>query len=1166
MQSPPDGSHAWEALDGDDGSLFFRPEPPPPQPPPSSSSSEDVNACAAPAAVEGVRRPHSSLLRRTTRRSGAPRQSLLPALPPPEDNDSQDQQGALRQASFLGLFPLQAETETQASAEADDLEDASPALCRLRHRLATTPLVGRSRSLTLLRDVLDAAHQGDNERTSALVVVRGSPGVGKTRLIREALSSAGGVVVSASGRGDPLRPPIPYGPLVRALGSYACHRAGSTSERHNRRLTLLRALGAEVDVLIRTVPDFRDLLFPSSDDDGNDQLQEGTVTTEFEEVEAAPKSKTSVPASTTAAVRVSPDAAHRFPFVFRSLMHGICQLHPLVLWLDDAHWIDVPTLRLVATLLQGTMKDPPVAGLVVVLALDPNATDPTTNAWFDSLASDLALNSAGKDFTAAASLPIAVHRIDLGPLQETDTRDLVAHALELDALDRFSRLGAVLHEWAGGVPAAVHDAIRHLHNVECLESDPDDPGQWSWDVDRAECLLRQHTPQELLSARLLGLPESVLGILQVAACLGPDIDPDLLELVRPGRITGALRVAEAHGLVLQDSDGDGLVFEREQVQRALYNLLPEDDRESLHCHIARLIWNELDEDGVDRHLFTVLAQLHAGRRRLEHYPTREAVAALCLHGGTRAALSSDFATASLYLDLGIDLLGERGWTDSYDWMVALHNAGAEMALCTSDLDRMEALLDQVLGRARSVLDRVPAWATQIHSRCLSGQYPSALEVGIKALRQLGESFPSNVSVLRVAVLYARLRRRLERLSNEQILRMTPITDKTVLARLNILHQIGAAVVNAKPHCLPFILMKMMSLTLTHGLSSFAPFAFVTFGAMCLSFRGDSDAGYRYGQLGLTLLDRLGHAEFLPRVYSVYYGFLHVWKRPLVEALGPLRQGFEVGLRTGDLEGAFNCGHIYCITSVDSGVPLPVARQDYQRLCQVIESSPQHMGMLSHTFPARQAIYDLIGLPSPDSVDVETSLAAAKRDGQSVAVHAIQSARMQVLYVFNDFDQADRYKMRLSQLRLIPPVFSRCLVAYFIGLLALANAQRGRQRRSNLREARQVIHYLQRLCLSCPESLLDKVAHLQAEVASTIGRSAEAHERFASAVALAQYWGTPFSRALIWERWGRHRLRAEGDEGVAGASACWQEACEHYEDLGAAAKAAALHRELDALTA
>ena len=62
-----------------------------------------------------------------------------------------------------------------------------------------------------------------------------------------------------------------------------------------------------------------------------------------------------------------------------------------------------------------------------------------------------------------------------------------------------------------------------------------------------------------------------------------------------------------------------------------------------------------------------------------------------LASGAKAVKSLMFSMAAVYLNLGIDLLGDKGWRDDYVLTLALHNASAEMEMCSANFQCMKSL-------------------------------------------------------------------------------------------------------------------------------------------------------------------------------------------------------------------------------------------------------------------------------------------------------------------------------------------------------------------------------------------------------------------------------------------------------------------------------------------
>jgi hypothetical protein len=124
----------------------------------------------------------------------------------------------------------------------------------------------------------------------------------------------------------------------------------------------------------------------------------------------------------------------------------------------------------------------------------------------------------------------------------------------------------------------------------------------------------------------------------------------------------------------------------------------------------------------------------------------------------------------------------------------------------------------------------------------------------------------------------------------------------------------------RPMLAPFVTLKMMQLTLVHGLSFISPLAFSMYGMLCVG-TSDIDTAFRFGDLGLELLEKLQVREYIPRVYAVYYGCIYPLRYPIRDALDHLFYAHRVGMQTGDIEYSCLCAYLWSSRSINAGVPL-----------------------------------------------------------------------------------------------------------------------------------------------------------------------------------------------------------------------------------------------------
>src|SRR3954447_15842984 len=188
------------------------------------------------------------------------------------------------------------------------------------------PLVGREKELATVDLVLDRL----DRRTGGWLEVLGEPGIGKSALLAELdrRGDARGFLV-LGGRGAEYERDVPFAALVDALDDYLA----SLPERR------LELLGRERLVELATV-------FPSLEPIAGERASGLQV------------------------------ERYRLHYAVRALLTRLAADRPLVLVLDDVHWIDEATEELLAHLLRRR----PEGAVLTVTALRPRQAPPRLGA------------------------------------------------------------------------------------------------------------------------------------------------------------------------------------------------------------------------------------------------------------------------------------------------------------------------------------------------------------------------------------------------------------------------------------------------------------------------------------------------------------------------------------------------------------------------------------------------------------------------------------------------------------------------------------------------------------------------------------------------------------------------------------------------------------------
>jgi class 3 adenylate cyclase len=295
----------------------------------------------------------------------------------------------------LGELELKGKsTPVHAYLVTGELETAEP--------VARTPFVGRDTELGVLIAALEDALDG----RGAVVSVTGEPGIGKSRLVREACGRAEGVRVLV-GHALDYTESIPYWPVRDLLRSWL--GVGLSDPEARVRLELKAALAALDEAEL--YPFLGALLGLTLEPPVEEQLRQ--------------VSRDSVQQQTI-------DSVAR-------VVAALAAEQPLCLVTEDLHWADDATLDLLSELVQVAEEEPVVLMLLHRSELDHRSWD---------LAQD-----------ARRRLPHRFREVELQALDESSSRKLAAAAVDAELPDA---LAALIAERAGGNPFFLEEALADL--------------------------------------------------------------------------------------------------------------------------------------------------------------------------------------------------------------------------------------------------------------------------------------------------------------------------------------------------------------------------------------------------------------------------------------------------------------------------------------------------------------------------------------------------------------------------------------------------------------------------------------------------------------------------------------------------------------------------------
>ncbi|MEH2567931.1 AAA family ATPase [Bradyrhizobium sp. AZCC 2289] len=707
-------------------------------------------------------------------------------------------------------------------------------------------LYGREREIDALLACFDRVVV---RGTPEFVLVSGYSGIGKSSVVNElhkALVPSRGLF--ASGKFDQFQRGIPYATLGQAFRSLVRSLLSqSEAELGGWRGSLNEALGPNGQLVVNLVP-------------------------ELEVVIGKQPPVPDLPPQ---------EAQNRFQMVFRRFLGVFARKeHRLALFLDDLQWLDAATLDL----LQHLVTHSEVRHLLLVGAYRDNEVGPA--------------HPLKRMLATIADARSEIKELQLGPLASEDVGRLAAETLHAEP-EVVQPLAELMFAKTGGNPFFTIQFLNSLVDEALIAFEPDTLA-WHWDLDRIRAKGITDNVADLMAGRLGRLPTGALQIIKCLSCLGNSAQTLKLEMVTgqpEGEIHAALLEPVRTGLIFR-LDG-GYAFAHDRVREAAYALISEGERAASHLHIARVLVTRTPSQELEEKVFEIVNQFNRATALIGTVEEREQIAELDLIAGKRARSSMAYVSALTYLAAGCALLAKDSWERRHNLAFALAFHRAECEFLTGDLAAAEEGLLQLWARAESVVDKASVTRLRLDLYTTLHRSDRAVEICLDYLHSVDINWSPHPTSSEVQLEYERMWRKLGTRSIEDLADLPPIEDPVCRATLDVLTSLQAPARFTDQNLPRLLAGRMANLSLEHGNSDATSLGYVWVGQL-LTRLGEFEAGYRFGRLGLNLVDERGLDRFKARVYLVFGHSISPWNDQLRISVEWLRRAFDTGEQTGDL--------------------------------------------------------------------------------------------------------------------------------------------------------------------------------------------------------------------------------------------------------------------------
>jgi predicted ATPase len=752
------------------------------------------------------------------------------------------------------------------------------------HEPKKNPLFfGRQMELERMRNALAGTKRPEVKNPRRLVWIYGSSGMGKTALaeafIRENIASRPGEIKKTYflGYGSfderSLQAQKPFSGLVDCLEEIVDQLMGDPiGAGVTWRDLINEGLGKEARLLMTVLPNIAQLL----------EIEEEAI-----------KPVTSFELSHGRLVE-------RMRFVLRRFLKIVCRHQKVVIVLDDLHWADEDSLRLIETLLSTYgMKNFFFIGChrgVKRTHMLPQIKTKLTNIC----AADIMMTPLDQN----QAIEITVNYLkSLGPIAEVEGMD---------------KLSMWMMEKSGGDPFHLHQLLRYLvenGQIELRDS------AWKWDL---EGLLDQEIPSnaiELVVARMQRLSPETSLVIKSAGLMGMKtfrldflchavgicslIDKrkdDGVPMEGESTLLQHLESAIERNLIMLHSPGY-YGFTHDTIRKAAALLLPKSTTKQsfLHSRFASHLQRQANSMSNDPFVLEEVMLLIADHNRLatEHIKTshdKEKLSRSNLELAAVAIRKGSFSSAVTRIEYGMSLLDHRTkWKDTYELTLKLHLELSRVHFCRGNFGTSKIFADALLANGKSERDKIGAYELLTLLNVARNQHDQAFRIAALALKNVWGEVPSDDVENEVT----KLRELMNEKSDADLLMLPEITHKKTAAKLLFLTRL-AEICWMRQDFLhqDLAALKVVELTMRYGSSKFSSLAYALYG-VSLARRNLHKEAYRFGHLAEMSAE--AESPLGAQAIAIHHYAISYWRRPFQASLEPLEKSAGVAIDSNDME-------------------------------------------------------------------------------------------------------------------------------------------------------------------------------------------------------------------------------------------------------------------------
>ncbi|HNX22703.1 MAG TPA: AAA family ATPase [Spirochaetota bacterium] len=896
-----------------------------------------------------------------------------------------------------------------------------------------TKLYGRDEAYSAIINSLESARKGSKQ----ILFISGASGIGKTILIEKTVKPiVGDSVYFLSAKCEALKKGIPYSALINAFNHVIDLILLDPFEiQQIWRESIIEAIGDYGKIIVDMIPRFRELIgephpIPSLEGDEN-------------------KNRMNMVLSRLVKVLTPPKQV-------------------LIIFIDDAQWIDSTSLSLIKFLI----STGDIESLLFICSYRDNEITEFHNLkiFRDEIRGTVA---DAKD-------------VMLKPLDIASINSIVSDSIRTSD-QRVRELSELAVKFTGGNPLYIKEFLNNIYKKGILKFSSDKG--WGWDNKQIIQIYETDSIIRTMINRMNEHSAAAVEILKHSSCIGSTFNVEFLSEVMGNSVD--LIVDEIKPLIHDGYyriKGNDYIFVHDKILEGASSLLTESEICRIHYKIGQSLLGKENTGGNDNYLFDIISHLTLSKPLLSQ-DEKLSLAALNVKAGEKAKGSYVYESALKYYYSAIEIIQEGGLICGEENHSYLQKLFTECFICEYMMDNMERsynLFVELNSMAKTKAERVKIYTINCMLLFNSSKPEMAIEMGIKGLRILGIRIDKNPGYASIISEYVRYKKNTFTRNPETILEIKKLDNDDLLAAMELMFELWMPAYAYSHSLMKLLTLKMANITLENGLCHISPFAFMTFGIIYGTGKTKFKYGYKLGMLALRLNEIEKNVKMECILNYYFASFQSSWINHFNKSIPFFNKSNELGLQNGTIYyTALN--RIFLIaTRLIKGENLhemKILCEEYQKDIKMNNDNPLFAAKAMDSIKKNIGLlvdYDNLS----DSPFAERSFISDLKHGEvKQPLHWYYLFRAKADTVLSNFDEALKNIDSADQVvnwHFASPVIFEHLYIQSISILNSSQKRNLIRRISERIRLKRNMRYIKKCAKACPENFKHKYLLLKAE--------------------------------------------------------------------------------------